>query len=178
MINAYWRREGGRIQFISDCGYKNDVLAGVPLSIDAGAPAPATSTAASPTASRRRARSTSIGRALDLIRRNGVPAGIGAHQLETVQACVDAGLSPDFWVKTLHHCDYWSARKDVENDNIWCVNPEETAAYMSALPQPWIAYKVLAAGAIHAERGLPLRVPERRRLHLRRACTTSRSSRT
>jgi len=38
-----------------------------------------------------------------------VPAGIGAHQLETVQACVAAGLAPDFWVKTLHHCDYWSA---------------------------------------------------------------------
>jgi hypothetical protein len=66
---------------------------------------------------------------------------------------VAAGLSPDFWVKTLHHCDYWSARKDVQNDNIWCVNPEETAAYMSALPQPWIAYKVLAAGAIHPSEG-------------------------
>ena len=64
-----------------------------------------------------------------------------------------AGLSPDFWVKTLHHCDYWSARKDVQNDNIWCVNPEETVAYMSALPQPWIAYKVLAAGAIHPSEG-------------------------
>ena len=152
VINAYWRREGGKIQFISDCGYKNDVMAGIPLSIDAG-PAPATSTAGSPTASRRRARSTSIGRALDLIRKNGVPAGIGAHQLETVQACVAAGLAPDFWVKTLHHCDYWSARKDVQNDNIWCVNPEETAAYMSALPQPWIAYKVLAAGAIHPSEG-------------------------
>jgi hypothetical protein len=34
--------------------------------------------------------------ALELIRKNGVPAEIGAHKLETVQACVDAGLSPDF----------------------------------------------------------------------------------
>jgi hypothetical protein len=94
-----------------------------------------------------------IGRALDLIRKNGVPAGIGGHELATVQACVEAGLEPDFWVKTLHHCDYWSARKDVQNDNIWCVNPEETIAYMSALPQPWIAYKVLAAGAIPPREG-------------------------
>ena len=33
------------------------------------------------------------------------------------------------------------------------LRPEETAAYMSALPQPWIAYKVLAAGAIPPSEG-------------------------
>jgi len=147
VINAYWRREGGRIQFISDCGYKNDVMAGIPLSVDAGASACYVHGGIADGLAKE-GKVDVIGRALDLIRRNGVPAGIGAHQLETVQACVAAGLAPDFWVKTLHHCDYWSARKDVQNDNIWCVNPEETAAYMSALPQPWIAYKVLAAGAI------------------------------
>jgi uncharacterized membrane protein YphA (DoxX/SURF4 family) len=152
VINAYWRREGGRIQFISDCGYKNDVLAGVPLSVDTGASACYVHGGIADGLAKD-GKTDVVGRALDLIRRNGLPAGIGAHRLETVQACVAAGLAPDFWVKTLHHCDYWSARKDVENDNIWCVNPEETAAYMSALPQPWIAYKVLAAGAIHPNEG-------------------------
>ncbi len=151
VINAYWRREGGRIQFVSDCGY-SDVLAGVPLSIDAGASACYVHGGIADSLAKE-GKVEVIGRALDLIRRNGVPAGIGAHQLETVQACIAAGLAPDFWVKTLHHCDYWSARKDVQNDNIWCVNPEETAAYMSALPQPWIAYKVLAAGAIPPSEG-------------------------
>ncbi len=152
VINAYWRREGGKIQFISDCGYKNDVMAGIPLSIDAGASACYVHGGIADGLAKE-GKVDVIGRALELIRKNGVPAGIGAHQLETVQACIAAGLAPDFWVKTLHHCDYWSARKDVQNDNIWCVNPEETAAYMSALPQPWIAYKVLAAGAIHPSEG-------------------------
>jgi uncharacterized membrane protein YphA (DoxX/SURF4 family) len=147
VINAYWRREGGKIQFVSDCGYKNDVMAGIPLSIDAGASACYVHGGIADGLAKE-GKVEVIGKALELIRRNGVPAGIGAHQLETVRACVSAGIAPDFWVKTLHHCDYWSARKDVQNDNIWCVNPEETAAYMSALPQPWIAYKVLAAGAI------------------------------
>jgi uncharacterized membrane protein YphA (DoxX/SURF4 family) len=147
VINAYWRREGGKIQFISDCGDKNDVMAGIPLSIDAGASACYVHGGIADSLAKE-GKVELIGRALEQIRKNGVPAGIGAHQLETVQACIDAGMAPDFWVKTLHHCDYWSARKDVQNDNIWCVNPEETAAYMSALPQPWIAYKVLAAGAI------------------------------
>jgi uncharacterized membrane protein YphA (DoxX/SURF4 family) len=152
VINAYWRREGGKIQFISDCGYKNDVIAGVKLSVDVGAHACYVHGGIADTLAKE-GKVETIGRALDLIRQNGLPAGIGAHQLETVQACVSAGLSPDYWVKTLHHCDYWSARKDVQNDNIWCVNPEETVAFMAALPQPWIAYKVLAAGAIHPNEG-------------------------
>jgi len=152
VINAYWRREGGTIQFISDCGYKNDLLAGARLSIDVGAAACYTHGGISD-ALVKEGKVEPIGRAVDFIRQNGLAAGIGAHKLETVQACVSAGISPDFWVKTLHHCNYWSARKDVENDNIWCVNPEETVAFMSALPQPWIAYKVLAAGAIHPNEG-------------------------
>jgi uncharacterized membrane protein YphA (DoxX/SURF4 family) len=152
VINAYWRREDGKIQFISDCGYKNDVLAGVELSVDVGAHACYVHGGIADNLAKE-GKVETIGRALDLIRQNGLPAGIGAHQLETVQACVSAGLQPDFWVKTLHRCDYWSARKDVQKDNIWCVNPEETVAYMSALPQPWIAYKVLAAGAIHPNEG-------------------------
>jgi hypothetical protein len=152
VIDAYWRREGGRIQFISDCGHKDDLIEGVKLSVDVGAHA---CYAHGGIADRlaEQGKVDVIGRAIDLIRRNGLPAGIGAHKLETVKGCVAAGLRPDFWVKTLHHCNYWSARKDVQNDNIWCVNPEETIAFMSALPQPWIAYKVLAAGAITPEEG-------------------------
>jgi uncharacterized membrane protein YphA (DoxX/SURF4 family) len=152
VINTYWRREGGRIQFVSDCGYKDDILAGVKLSVDVGAHAAYVHGGMADSLAKA-GKVDLIGKALDLIRQNGLPAGIGGHRLETVKACVDAGLSPDFWVKTLHHCDYWSARKDVENDNIWCLDPEETAATMSALPQPWIAYKVLAAGAIHPKEG-------------------------
>jgi hypothetical protein len=152
VINAYWRREGGKIRFISDCGYKNDLIAGAKLSIDVGAAACYAHGGISD-ALVKEGKVEAIGRAVDFIRKNGLPAGIGAHRLETVQACVSAGLEPDFWVKTLHHCDYWSARKDVEKDNIWCVDPEETVAFMGALPQPWIAYKVLAAGAIHPNEG-------------------------
>jgi len=82
-----------------------------------------------------------------------VPAGLGAHRLETVKACVEAGLEPDFWVKTLHHADYWSARPQPEYDNIWCWKPQETIEYMKTLKTPWIAFKVMAAGAIHPRVG-------------------------
>ncbi len=56
-------------------------------------------------------------------------------------------------MKTLHHTNYWSARIDGQNDNIWCVDPQETVEFMRTLPQPWIAFKVLAAGAIRPEEG-------------------------
>jgi hypothetical protein len=39
-------------------------------------------------------------------------------------------------------------------DNYWCLDPKETIAYMSELKRPWIAYKVLAAGAIRPRAGL------------------------
>ena len=38
-------------------------------------------------------------------------------------------------------------------DNYWCMDPKETIAYMSELKRPWIAYKVLAAGAIRPKSG-------------------------
>ena len=52
-------------------------------------------------------------------------------------------------VKTLHPGNYWSADIDPENDNIWSRTPEKTIEYMKKLETPWIAFKVLAAGAIH-----------------------------
>ena len=38
-------------------------------------------------------------------------------------------------------------------DNYWCMDPKETIAFMSELERPWIAYKVLAAGAINPRAG-------------------------
>ena len=31
---------------------------------------------------------------------------------------------------------------------MWCNNPEETAAFMETVEKPWVAFKVMAAGAI------------------------------
>ena len=47
-----------------------------------------------------------------------VLVGIGAHHLETLQGCVATGMVPDFWMKTMHHHDYWSARHPERHDNM------------------------------------------------------------
>ncbi len=39
------------------------------------------------------------------------------------------------------------------HDNMWCVQPVKTIEFMSKVKKPWIAYKVLAAGAIHPRDG-------------------------
>ena len=75
--------------------------------------------------------------------------------LETIKGCVEKGIKPDFWVKTLHRNQYWSARTNEEyNDNCWCLKPEETIAFMNEREEPWIAFKVLAAGAIEPAEGI------------------------
>ncbi|MCW5978309.1 MAG: DoxX family protein [Bryobacteraceae bacterium] len=150
IMNDYWRN-GGRIQFISDCGGQN-VLEMIQRSIDHGACA---CYIQGGVADRlvEEGKFDLMAQGLDLIRRNRLPAGIGGHKLETIKASVDKGLRPDFWMKTLHHVNYWSAKPQPENDNIWCDSPEATIEFMKTLKEPWIAFKILAAGAIPPEIG-------------------------
>lgn len=151
VINDYWRSTGGKIQFISDCGGA-DLLEMVKRSIDGGASACYVQGGTADKLVERR-EFDKIAQALDLIRRNQLPAGIGGHKLATIQGCVEQGLLPDFWMKTLHTTKYWSAQSPTEHDNIWCTQPEETVAYMRDRPEPWIAFKTLAAGAIQPKAG-------------------------
>ena len=152
VINEYWRKTGGKIQFISDCAFNNDVLEGIRVSIDGGANACYVQGGITDRLVPE-GKLDVIADALELIRSNNLPAGIGAHDLNSVIACVDAGLIPDFWVKTIHRTDYWSAIPEEDHDNIWSKTPADTVAYMDKLEQPWIAFKVLAAGAIKPEVG-------------------------
>ena len=150
VVNDYWRN-GGRIQFISDCGGAN-VLEMIQKSIDAGACA---CYIQGGVADRlvEEGNFELMAKALELIRNNGLPAGIGGHKLATIRRSVEMGLKPDFWMKTIHRLDYWSALPQPEHDNIWCEDPEATAAYLRELKEPWIAFKVLAAGAIEPKIG-------------------------
>ncbi len=111
-----------------------------------------------------------LGQAIAYIREQGLTAGLGSHALEVMLACDQQGIQPDYYVKTFHHDRYWSATpKDRRqrfcvdgprsldhnefHDNIFCIDPEATAEYMRDKKQPWIAYKVLAAGAIQPQSG-------------------------
>lgn len=165
LIDEYWKRGIGRIQFISDCAGLNydaqgkpspmpfnEYLDKVKRAIDTGAVA---CYIQGETADyyMSNGKPGTIQKVIDFIRQNGLITGIGAHRIETVKACVDAGFKPDFWMKTMHHHNYWSAKNPEWHDNIFCFNPEETISYMKTLPQPFIAFKVMAAGAIYPKDG-------------------------
>jgi hypothetical protein len=81
-----------------------------------------------------------------LIKAAGVPAGVGGHQLAVPQLCEKADVGADFYIKTFHHHKYPSA--NLNHDSSWCAEPEDTARFMAGVKKPWIAFKVMAAGAI------------------------------
>lgn len=114
-----------------------------------------------------------IVKAMEIMRRYGIPAGICAHRLEPIRFAEKEGLAPDFYMKTLHHDRYWSAhpkanRRFMEmyernsadhakyHDNLFCRDFKETVEFMQDVKAPWIAFKVLAAGAISPEQGISL----------------------
>ncbi|MCD6304183.1 MAG: hypothetical protein J7M21_04395, partial [Planctomycetes bacterium] len=58
---------------------------------------------------------------------------------------------------------YFSARRPDQppsvihntHDNFWDADPEATIAYMKQVTEPWIAFKVMAAGAVHPREAFP-----------------------
>jgi len=169
IINAY-RKAGGKMQWISDCAAGN-LKDAIKSSVDTGADAVYVQGGICDTMVKNR-ELKELESVVSFMKDLGVPCGLGAHSLDTVRACVQAGFDPDFWVKTLHKDNYWSATPaggrhtfdevdgnkqdhDLHHDNMWCINAQETIAYMATLKKPWIAFKTLAAGAIHPRHAFP-----------------------
>ncbi len=111
-----------------------------------------------------------IAKMLEHIRRQNYVAGLGAHTVDSLIACREEGVIPDYYMKTMHHDNYWSAhprenRKPFEVDgknspdhdqfhnNCFCPFPEKTIEFVKNAEVPVMGYKVLAAGAIGPENG-------------------------
>ncbi len=109
-----------------------------------------------------------IAKAVQYIKEQGYLAGLGCHDVKVIETADQYGIDPDYYFKTFHHDKYWSAhprenRKhwsvDAGNsldhnefhDNMYDLFPDQTEALMAKKNKPWIAFKTLAAGAIHPE---------------------------
>jgi uncharacterized membrane protein YphA (DoxX/SURF4 family) len=159
IINKYWRETGGTMKFISDGGVSEESII---QSVEGGASSIYVQGGSADRLTYNN-KFDEIVKYLEMIRSYGKPAGIGAHRIETIMSCVERGIKPDYWVKTLHHHNYWSAKVDLERqttvdkefkDNVFDFTPGETIEYMNSLEEPWIGFKVLAAGAIHPKDGI------------------------
>ena len=155
IMDKYWK-QGGKMQWIAQIKPRkpdiSDIMNDVRMAFDNGAIGGYLQGGVADKLVQR-GRIDLVQKALEDIKANGSIAGIGGHSLDVIIACEKAGIEPDFYMKTLHHGDYWSAGKQPQNDNIWSVTPEKTIEFFKQVKRPWIAFKVLAAGAIHPHEG-------------------------
>jgi len=162
LLRKYREERGGQIQWIAQCtAQTDDLTSDVKKAIDAGAVG-AFLIGNIGDLWARNERTDLIGKVVDFIKDNGIIAGVGGHNLGTPMACEKASLNTDFYMKTHHGTNYWSNRRPDQNkdvidnydiDNYWDKEPEKTVEFMKTMQKPWIAYKVLAAGAIHPRDG-------------------------
>ncbi len=107
---------------------------------------------------------------MDHIRRQGYVAGLASHTVDALIATEAYGIIPDYYMKTMHHDNYWSAHP-IENrvpyevdgknyldhnkfhNNCFCLFPDRTAEFVERATVPVMGFKVLAAGAIEPKDG-------------------------
>ena len=111
-----------------------------------------------------------IEKMLEKIRSNNITAGLGAHTIDAFITCEEQGIIPDYYMKTMHHDNYWSAHPrenrfpfEVDgkryldhnrfHDNCFCPFPDRTVEFVNRAKVPVMGFKVLAAGAITPEDG-------------------------
>ncbi|MFV0590928.1 MAG: hypothetical protein ACK5M7_06050 [Draconibacterium sp.] len=111
-----------------------------------------------------------IEKMLDRIRTQGYTAGLASHTVDSLIICEENGIIPDYYMKTMHHDNYWSAHPrenrvpfEVDgkkyadhnrfHDNCFCLFPDKTVEFVERAKVPVMGFKVLAAGAIQPEDG-------------------------
>ncbi len=161
VITKYWNERGGQIQWLAQCFPKvNDLTGRIKIAIDNGAVGAFIQGQVGDEWVKR-GRVDLLAKAVSFIKENGLIAGVACHDIAVPMALEKAGVDVDFYMKTLHKDNYWSATPKEErpasglpgHDNMWCVWPEKTVEFMRQVEKPWIAYKALAAGAIHPRDG-------------------------
>jgi uncharacterized membrane protein YphA (DoxX/SURF4 family) len=165
LFNKYLRMYNGKMQSICQTYLKPDkFLDDIDLAIDNGADTLYIQGGEGDRYVRER-KIGQLAKAIEYIKKKGYLAGMGAHSLEVIKACEKEGIPVDYYVKTFHNDNYWSAHPIQErvefsvdtkkypehnkiHDNMFDLFPTVTADYMKEVNKPWIAFKVLAAGAI------------------------------
>ncbi len=167
ILEKYWSR-GGKVKWVAQTYPKGDDVSNVQMAIDHGAiGAFVMGGIADKIVTDNKI--ADLRKPIELIQKQGLIAGTAAHSMRVPEACVANDINPDFYMKTFHSHKYWSATpidpndpelpKDGEDhnmahDNIWCMSDKAVADFFKTNETPWIAYKVLAAGAIKPEEGL------------------------
>jgi hypothetical protein len=140
VLNKYWKM-GGKIQWLAQADSTEDNPdENAKKAIDNGAVGVFIQGACGDTLVKD-GRLDVIEKVISLIKDKGLIAGVGGHTIDVPIAVETADIGPDFYFKTLNTVDYYSA------------SPRQTIEFMKKVNRPWIAYKVLGAGAVHPKQG-------------------------
>ena len=141
ILKKYWKETGGKIQYIAQIGPTEfDLTTDLQIAVDTGAVGAFVIGNAGDRFFKK-GRVDLLGRVVDLIKENGLIAGIGSHLLEVPMAVEAEGIEPDFYFKTLNTVNYH------------CAKPQQTIEFMKKVKRPWIGFKTLGAGVTHPEKG-------------------------
>jgi len=162
-----YRKRGGKIQWLAQTYPKGEDLTNVQLAIDHGAVgAFVMGGIADKIVTDKQI--DFLRKPIEHIRKQGLIAGTAAHSIMVPKTCIENDIKVDFFMKTFHHSNYWSATPidpanpelpvdgdghNMAHDNIWCMSDKVVTDFFKENSTPWIAYKVLAAGAIKPEEG-------------------------
>ena len=167
ILEKYWKR-GGKIQWLAQTYPKGEDLSNVKMAIDHGAMGAFVMGGIADQVVREK-KIDDLRKPIEFIRNQGLIAGTAAHSMAVLETVVENNIPVDFFMKTFHHHNYWSAtpidpnnpelpedgpEHDMAHDNIWCMSDTAVADFFKKNQTPWIAYKVFAAGAIKPEDGL------------------------
>jgi hypothetical protein len=117
-----------------------------------------------------------IAKVIEYIRSQGMLAGVGSHSIQVPIECEKSGIRPDYYFKTMHHDNYWSATplefreefslrqrdpsdpqvpsiNNKSHDNMFDFFPEQTVEVFSKIDVPLVSFKVMAGGAIKPKDG-------------------------
>jgi hypothetical protein len=155
-ILGKYRKQGGKIQWLAQTYPVGTDFTNVKLAIDNGAIG-AFVMGGNAEKYLDEGKVDNLGKSIDFIKSQGLIAGTAGHTIKVPIACVENGIKPDFFMKTYHNNSYWTASPidpanpelpKVSHDNMWCASAEIVADFFRKNTTPWLAYKVLAAGAI------------------------------
>lgn len=167
ILKKFWQR-GGKIQWLAQTYPKEADLSNIKLAIDTGAIGAFVMGGIADKLVYEN-QLEYLAKPIDYIRSQGLIAGTAGHATKVPMACMENGIETDFFMKTFHSDKYWSAHPKENrsefmhnldensydraqyHDNLWCASPGDVTAFFQKCKTPWIAYKVLAAGALNPE---------------------------
>lgn len=141
VLKRHWKN-GGKLQWLAQMHTKTaEPLVEPKIAVDNGAVGAFVQGAFAERMVRSDRGIDAIKKIISFLKSKKLIAGVGGHLLNSPMTCEKEKVGADFYFKTLN------------TENFHSATPKETIEFMKTVTKPWIAYKILAAGAVNPTKG-------------------------